>query len=582
MLLLWLLLSPVLLFSTEYYVNPNGNNSNDGLSSGMAWLALQYAADQIFAGDTVYVSDGNYDGFDLRNISSSSGIYTAFIATGENVAIVSSGPIRDDGINVENCSHIIIDGFISNDMPGIGNGIRVVVSDFCIVRNCTTDGNAERGIFTGFTDDIIIENNVCSGSIDEHGIYVSNSSDRPIIRHNICHGNNRAGIHINGDLSAGGDGIITDAQIYNNIIYDNNLGAGINMDGAEHPIIYNNLIYNNHSAQGISMYQIDGALVTHGAKIYHNTIVVPSDGRWGILINEGAQVDTEIYNNIILNNHAWRGCIAADNVTGLTADHNLYYDKLSDEGDGSTISFSEWQALGLDAASLVVADEDLVFSDPGSANYHLLEDSPARMLGTDIVAPIVKMDLEGNDRTAYDAGVYERSTVLSVDLADQLKAEIINHEIHLTWSTLLEENVESFLVEYSDDGNLWHSMSTLRPKGGNRLTHYRTIDRQPLLGIRYYKILELSEDGLIAPIGITSIIGSVDLPIVYVSEKQLFLRSGETEIDAWMLYDTHGHLIHQIAGVTPTVDLSFLPRSMYIIIGVKEGKRILVERIVVE
>ena len=48
---------------------------------------------------------------------------------------------------------------------------------------------------------------------------------------------------MNGDLSAGGDGIISDAQIYGNIIYDNNLAAGINMDGLENPIVYNNLIY---------------------------------------------------------------------------------------------------------------------------------------------------------------------------------------------------------------------------------------------------------------------------------------------------------------------------------------------------
>ena len=55
---------------------------------------------------------------------------------------------------------------------------------------------------------------------------------------------------MNGDLSAGGDGIISDAQVYGNILYENKLAAGINMDGLQDPIIYNNLIYNNHTASG--------------------------------------------------------------------------------------------------------------------------------------------------------------------------------------------------------------------------------------------------------------------------------------------------------------------------------------------
>ena len=51
--------------------------------------------------------------------------------------------------------------------------------------------------------------------------------------------------------------------------------------GLKNPIIYNNLIYNNHFAQGIALFQQDGAIVSHGAKIYNNTIIVPSDGKMG-------------------------------------------------------------------------------------------------------------------------------------------------------------------------------------------------------------------------------------------------------------------------------------------------------------
>ncbi|WP_170110630.1 choice-of-anchor Q domain-containing protein [Flavilitoribacter nigricans] len=398
------------LHATNYYVANGGSNANSGLSAAEAFITIQHAVGLIAAGDTVFVADGTYAGFDVRDVSGTPAAPIVFRATGTQALINQSGPIRNDGINVENADHIVIDGFICNNMPGNGNGIRVVLGDHCVVRNNSCDNNAERGIFTAFTDDILIEFNTCTNSIDEHGIYVSNSSDRPIIRYNTCYGNNNIGIHMNGDLSAGGDGIISDAQVYGNIIFDNNLAAGINMDGVENPVVYNNLIYNNHSAQGIALFQQDGAIPSRGAKIYNNTIIVPDDGRWGILVKAGSNVGTEIYNNIIINQHAWRGCIAAENIEQFSSDYNLLNDKLSATGDGSTVPLSEWQGLGLDEHSLLVDDPENVFADPGGQDFQLKAGSPAIDRGTDAVQSVVAIDLSGNARpqgAAFDIGAYE-------------------------------------------------------------------------------------------------------------------------------------------------------------------------------
>lgn len=334
------------LIAVTYHVSNAGNDSNDGLSIANAFQTIQKAADVVVAGDLVLVENGTYAGFDLRNINGTASNRIVFQANGNNVLINQNGPIRDDGINIENADYVTIDGFIVNDITGNGNGIRVVTSDFAIVRNCSCDNNAERGIFTGFTNDVLIENNVCSNSLAEHGIYVSNSGDRPIVRFNECYGNNFIGIHMNGDLSAGGDGIISDAQVYGNVLHDNNMSAGLNMDGLENPIVYNNVIYNNHTGQGIALFQGDGAIATQGAKIFNNTILVPSDGRWGILVNTGSNFNTEIFNNIVLTEHAWRGCITAESLTQLSSDYNIVNDRMSASGDGSTISLADWQNLG--------------------------------------------------------------------------------------------------------------------------------------------------------------------------------------------------------------------------------------------
>jgi len=416
-LLVLTVMSNFCMKANNYYVSNSGNDANTGLNLANAFLTIQHASDIIIAGDTVFVENGTYVGFDLRNVNGTVGSPIVFKGIGNSVLINQSGPIRDDGINVENADYVVIDGFISNNMPGNGNGIRLVLSDNCIVRNCVCDNNAERGIFTGFTDDITIEHNVCTNSIDEHGIYVSNSSDRPIIRFNECYGNNNIGIHMNGDLSEGGDGIISDALVYGNILHDNNGAAGINMDGLQNPTVYNNLIYNNHSSQGIALFQADGAIVTIGAKIYNNTIIVPSDGRWGILVQSGANINTEIYNNIIINQHAWKGCIAVEDTVQFKSDYNILNDKMSDSGDGSTISLSAWQALGYDSNSQLANDLASIFVDPTLDDYQLATGSQAIDAGTNLVSAIVTVDLNGNTRPIginYDIGAYENELILSI------------------------------------------------------------------------------------------------------------------------------------------------------------------------
>lgn len=415
-LLLFIVITTYSIKATNYYVSNSGNNTNNGLTTTNAFLTLQHVANIVIAGDTVFVENGTYVGFDLRNRNGSDGNPIIFKATGNNVLVNQSGSIRDDIINIENADYITIDGFITNDAPGNGNGIRVVLSDFCVIKNNSCDNNAERGIFTAFTDDILIEHNLCTNSLDEHGIYVSNSSDRPIIRYNECYGNNGIGIHMNGDLSSGGDGIISDARIYGNILHDNNRAAGINMDGLQNPIVYNNLIYNNHFAQGIAVFQQDGAIVTNGAKIFNNTIIVPTDGRWGILLQNGANINTEIYNNIIINQHAWRGCIAVENTAQFESDYNILNDKMSDSGDGSTINLSTWQNLGFDNHSQLAGDLTSIFVNSTTNNYQLVNGSQAIDIGTNLVSSIVTDDFNGNTRPTgfgYDIGAYEYSNNLS-------------------------------------------------------------------------------------------------------------------------------------------------------------------------
>ena len=576
--------------ATNYFVSNSGSNSNNGLTSATSFLTLQHASDQTVAGDTVFVANGTYVGFDHRNTNGTMANPIVFKALGNNVLINASGPIRDDGINIENADFIVIDGFITNNMIGTGNGIRIVLSDNCVVRNCRCDNNAERGIFTAFTDDILIEYNVCTNSLDEHGIYVSNSSDRPIIRYNECYGNNNIGIHMNGDASAGGDGIISDALVYGNILHDNKLAAGINMDGLENPTIYNNLIYNNHNAQGIALFQGNGAIVTSGAKIFNNTIIVPSDGRWGILVRDGANVGTQIYNNIIINQHAWRGCIAVESTASFTSDYNILNDKMSASGDGSTITLAAWQALGLDAHSILAGTLASLFVDSAANDYHLLSSSQATNAGTNLVNAIVSDDLEGTPRplqTGYDIGAYEYDPVapLPVKLTD-FRAKIIDKKGYLTWTTASEINNSGFEIQHSIDAFHWKKIGWKNGSANKTSpTVYHFWDKNMMNGINYYRLLQKDFDGKIDLSNTISITFTNSESAIHVFPNPVLDElhidiSSDDKIQQVRIFDSLGKNIFLNQSQQTKINLSHFPKGIYWIKVLTKNKMTYFEKIV--
>ena len=224
---------------------------------------------------------------------------------------------------------------------------------------------------------------------------------------------------MNGDISMGGDGIISDAVVEGNILHDNGYGGGsaINMDGVQDSEIFNNLIYNNH-ATGIAMYQIDGGDASKNNKVYNNTIIQPTDGRWCIISVNGSTGNT-IYNNIFINHHSFRGSISVDaaSMTGLVSDYNVLVNRLSDDDGNSNMTLSQWQSLGYDLHSMIADPESQIFIDYSNGNFHLLQSAQAVNAGTNLVLPTVFEDLDNISRpqgTGFDIGAYEYNPVSSI------------------------------------------------------------------------------------------------------------------------------------------------------------------------
>jgi hypothetical protein len=215
---------------------------------------------------------------------------------------------------------------------------------------------------------------------------------------------------MNGDISMGGDGIISYALVEDNIIYENGPagGSGINMDGVTYSLIRNNLLYNNH-ASGISLYQDDGGSGSHHNRVLNNTILMASNGRWGINIPETNDTHNQLFNNIIYNYHSWRGSIviATPALAGFESDYNVVMDRFSTDTGDTRLTLTQWQALGYDTHSLIAAPGQL-FVNAAAGDYHLKTGSPAINQGTPLGD--VTDDLAGNPRpmgAGHDIGAYE-------------------------------------------------------------------------------------------------------------------------------------------------------------------------------
>ena len=420
-----------------YYVSNTGSNADPG-TSAEPWQTLQYAADNLSSttGHTVIVENGLYAPFHVtqdRTVNTRV-IFKTRNKLGARITSSESYNSKDASIHV-NGDYVTIDGF---DVAPTGitagsfqRGIRAsgVLGNFIegiIIRNNRITG-AGLGITTSFANDPLIEYNECRNSVDQHGIYVANSGDRPIIRGNILHHNNFAGLHMNGDASLGDDGIISEAIIENNIIYHNVVGrsstAAINMDGVQNSIVRNNLIF-DESYQGIANFREDGGAGSIGNRILNNTLIMTSSANHALKFRNGS-TNGYVRNNILIQQGGTGTALALDvaSMPGINSDYNIIIHTVNSAlAIENYNGLSAWQnTTGQDTHSFSVTGTSAtnilskIFvnpgTDPSTANYELLANSPA--LDAGITVTDASLDMNAISRpsgSAYDLGAYEYIT----------------------------------------------------------------------------------------------------------------------------------------------------------------------------
>ena len=423
MMLLAMVLMGGAALAVTYYVSPTGDDGNPGTGE-KPWRTLQYAVDAVRSGDAVLVKSGTYDGCRIRHPGKPDAVCTLRADAGAKVLVNAAGPENRHRDNVEveieggGAGYWIVDGLeVANSRR---YGISLRHSDYVTARNCIVHHSKVTGIVTSHSDHLVIENNECFAN-GEHGIYHANSGDYPIIRGNRSHDNHGCGIHMNGDVNMGGDGLITHALVEKNVIWGNGRGGGgaINCDGVSDSIIRNNLCFDNH-ASGITLYAIDASEGSSRNLVVNNTVVMPADGRWAITISahEGRPNPTAnvVINNILLNANPRVGSLTIWGAGALKAsDLNIVTERFSADGASTIIpppqwqsTLADWQVGGHDLHSLIADARDL-FINPAAHDYHLRPGSPAAGAGAPF--PDLPDDLDGAPRPqigAWDVGCYQR------------------------------------------------------------------------------------------------------------------------------------------------------------------------------
>ncbi len=397
---------------TGFYVSTNGSDSNDG-SQGTPWGTIQYALDQLEPGHTLTIMPGSYDETLYMNRSGTAAMKIHIKGQSYDTTLLDGSNADRDLFFVEGADYIEISDLTITHAPRAA--LRLSNSNNVEIRNCLIADNGTWGIFTDFSDDTTISNCDVFGSGEEHGIYISNSSDRATIRNSLVHHNHASGIQINADPSMGGDGISSDCLIENNLIYENGWGGGaaINLASVRDSTVWNNIVVYNY-AGGIAGWD-DGQGRSWGCKdltIIHNTIYFrPMEGRWALSLKNGS-TGAAVYNNILAGGARGGFEFNTNVLSGLEIDYNIYYRFNSlfvvlIEGVDE-FSMVRWQSMTHDSNSFMDNPQDL-FIDAGGGNFHLDGLSGAIDAGIDVG---LDHDFEGDVRpqgAGPDIGADENS-----------------------------------------------------------------------------------------------------------------------------------------------------------------------------
>ncbi|MBN2541921.1 right-handed parallel beta-helix repeat-containing protein [bacterium] len=421
-----------ILNASTYYVDvghPSASDSNPG-TMGLPWATIQHAADEVAAGDTVFIREGTYnENVYIGTSGTPPDDYIIFRAyPGESPVLDGTGVEAENGLVVGSSYLKLIGLEVCN---WYGNGMWFESGGFTEIWDCEVH-DVMYGIGFAYGAHDFTLNNVLMHHFDLYGFDASPSGGDPCyngtLNDCIAHTGRSPGENVDGFAFGHGD--------QHDYVLNNCTAYGV-FDGFD--ISARNTTLNACLAYDCDngcykLWQEEVRLVNCiGYDASGSITEIDWDGDPGTTyLTNCTFFDSETYvlwienpgDEVYMYNCILAGgdniCLAFElmGTSNYHGDYNIFH---TDDGSravavGYTDEFSlteveagDWTAYsGQDAHSLVVFDLDTLFINPSVYDLHLPSWSPAVDRGAAGGAPTV--DFEGNPRpvgAGYDIGAYE-------------------------------------------------------------------------------------------------------------------------------------------------------------------------------
>lgn len=192
--------------------------------------------------------------------------------------------------------------------------------------------------------------------------------------------------------------------------------------------------------------------------------------------------------------------------------------------------------------------------------------------------------VDGTTCTGVAALSLTGSGILPVRLVS-FTATAINNEVQLDWITAMESNNKGFEIQRSQDGINWLPVGFVNGAGNSSsLLNYQFLDKKPLAGKNFYRLLQTDLDGRFSYSKIVSI-NITDASFYTLKNNSgngvfdISIRSN-SQADIFIMDLSGRQLIKRtVEGGDHQLDISRYPAGIYLL-RLQKGNEIMIEKLV--
>ena len=163
----------------------------------------------------------------------------------------------------------------------------------------------------------------------------------------------------------------------------------------------------------------------------------------------------------------------------------------------------------------------------------------------------------------------------------------LENQVELTWTTASEDNNDYFTIERSTDGINWQFISKVNGAGtSNQSIDYTTYDKNPRIGLSYYRLSQTDIDGTTSYSQIRSVMFDREDPFVLYPNpvhQNLTITYPDQTLKI-KIFDANGRLVltkETQTGNMTVLDVSTFEKGMYFV-QFLTGQEVVIKQVIVQ